>query len=334
MKIIIPMAGMGKRLRPHTLTVPKPLIKLAGKPIVQHLIEELAQVTNEKIEEIAFVIGDFGSDVENDLKNIAKKLNAKPKIYYQKEALGTAHAIYCAEKSLDGKVIIAFADTLFKTDFIIDKKPDSIIWVKKVKNPDDFGVVKLDNKNNIVDFIEKPKNFVSDLAIIGIYYFKDGKIMRNRIKHLLDNKIIVNGEYQLTDALQDMKKDGYIFKPGEVNEWLDCGNKNATVFTNKKLLEINGGNDKSKVKINNKNSIIIEPVYIENNVSVENSIIGPHVSLGTNTVIKNSIITNSIIQNDNLLTDCNIQNSMIGNNTEVNGSIIDISIGDYNKIKL
>ncbi len=328
------MAGMGKRLRPHTLTVPKPLIKLAGKPIVQHLIEELAQVTNEKIEEIAFVIGDFGSDVENDLKNIAKKLNAKPKIYYQKEALGTAHAIYCAEKSLDGKVIIAFADTLFKTDFIIDKKPDSIIWVKKVKNPDDFGVVKLDNKNNIVDFIEKPKNFVSDLAIIGIYYFKDGKIMRNRIKHLLDNKIIVNGEYQLTDALQDMKKDGYIFKPGEVNEWLDCGNKNATVFTNKKLLEINGGNDKSKVKINNKNSIIIEPVYIENNVSVENSIIGPHVSLGTNTVIKNSIITNSIIQNDNLLTDCNIQNSMIGNNTEVNGSIIDISIGDYNKIKL
>ncbi|MCK5823289.1 MAG: nucleotidyltransferase family protein, partial [Bacteroidales bacterium] len=177
MNIIIPMAGMGKRMRPHTLTVPKPLISIAGKPIVAHLVDELSKVYNDKIDEIAFIVGDFSQSVIEELKQIALSYNAEPKIYHQTEPLGTAHAVYCASESLKGNIIVAFADTLFKANFSIDENVDGTIWVNKVDNPSSFGVVKIDKNKFISDFIEKPKEFVSDLAIIGIYYFKQGEIL-------------------------------------------------------------------------------------------------------------------------------------------------------------
>jgi glucose-1-phosphate thymidylyltransferase len=171
MKIIIPMAGAGKRLRPHTITTPKPLIPIAGKPIVQRIVEDIAKVCTEKITEIAFVAGDFGRETESQLMDIAEKVGAKGKLYFQKSPLGTAHAILCAEKSLTGKTIVAFADTLFTADFRLDTRHDGIIWVQKVKDPSSFGVVKVNTRKIITEFVEKPKKFVSDLAIIGIYYF-------------------------------------------------------------------------------------------------------------------------------------------------------------------
>ena len=171
MKIIVPMAGRGSRLRPHTLTVPKPLIPIAGKPIVQRLVEDIAKVAGENIEEVAFIIGDFGDEVEKSLLQIAERLGAKGSIYRQEEALGTAHAIKCAEQSMTGNVVVAFADTLFRADFTLDTNSDGVIWVKKVEDPSAFGVVKLDDYGFITDFVEKPQTFVSDLAIIGIYYF-------------------------------------------------------------------------------------------------------------------------------------------------------------------
>ncbi len=161
MKIIVPMAGMGKRMRPHTLTVPKPLIQVAGKPIVQRLVEDIAKVIDEKIDEIAFVIGDFGKETEAKLIAIAESLGAKGSIHYQEEALGTAHAILCAQQALTGKVIVAFADTLFKADFKIETaQHDGIIWVQKIDDPRMFGVVKVNENNVITDFVEKPVNFV------------------------------------------------------------------------------------------------------------------------------------------------------------------------------
>jgi len=180
MKIIIPMAGMGKRMRPHTLTVPKPLVPIAGKAIVHRLVEDIAKVCGEKIEEVAFIIGDFGKETEQRLIKIAESVGAKGSIYYQREALGTAHAIYCAKESLGGKVVVAFADTLFKADFTLDTSNEGIIWVQKVEDPRPFGVVKLNDKNEITDFVEKPEHFVSDLAIIGIYYFQDGENLKKR----------------------------------------------------------------------------------------------------------------------------------------------------------
>ncbi len=326
------MAGMGKRMRPHTLTTPKPLIHIGGKSIVQRLVEGITDVLSEPVEEIGFIIGDFGEDVEKELLSIAEEISTKGKIYYQKEALGTAHAILCAAESLEGKVIVAYADTLFKADFSLDVSKDGIIWTHKVKNPSNFGVVKIDEKGNITDFYEKPKEFISDLAIIGIYYFKDGDYLKKELQYLIDNNTKTGGEYGITDALYNMIKKGTKFSTDKVEEWLDCGNKNATVYTNKRILEL----DKNKELISSSSqivdSVIVEPCFIGENVKIENSVIGPHVSVGENSVIRKSILGNSIIQNNSLIENMNIENSMVGNYTKISGKSSDLSLGDYSEI--
>lgn len=329
MRIIVPMAGMGKRMRPHTLTVPKPLIPVAGKPIVQWLVEDIIKVCAEKVEEIAYVIGDFGEEAEKNLIAIAEKLGAKGTIHHQDEPLGTAHAILCAKDALKGKVIVAFADTLFRADFKIDDKQEGVIWVNKIEDPRMFGVVKLNNEGTITDFIEKPAEFVSDLAIIGIYYFKDGEYLNKELQYLLDNNIREKGEYQLTNALENMKKKGTKFVPGKVDEWLDCGNKDATVYTNKRVLEINRSSAMISSNVKKDNSIIIEPCYIGENVELKNSIVGPHVSLGAGSKIENSVISNSIIQTNAKIKNSVIDNSMIGNAAEYNNAAEQLSISDY-----
>lgn len=330
MRIIVPMAGMGKRMRPHTLTVPKPLIPIAGKPIVQRLVEDIAKVCNEKVEEIAYIIGPtFGKEVEQSLIKVAESLGAKGTIYYQEEALGTAHAIMCAKDSIDGKVVVAFADTLFKADFKMDTAQEGIIWVQKVDDPKPFGVVKMDDKGVITDFVEKPQEFISDLAIIGIYYFKDGAYLRSELQYLLDNDIKDKGEYQLTNALENMKNKGAKFTPGKVTEWLDCGNKDATVYTNQRVLEFIKGNGLVSKSAVSSNSVIIEPCYIGENVKISGSVIGPYVSVGDNSVIENSVVKNSIIQKSTKINCANISNSMIGNHVEYKGKQAELSMGDY-----
>lgn len=261
MKIIVPMAGRGSRLRPHTLTIPKPLIPIAGKPIVHRLVEDIAGVINQPIEEIAFIIHkDFGVQVEKDLVAIAEKLGAKGSIYYQEQPLGTAHAILSAKESMTGPIVVAYADTLFRADFTLDTTADSVIWVKQVEDPSAFGVVKLDG-DRITDFVEKPKEYVSDLAIIGIYYFKSGETLRSELQYLLDNGIEKGGEYQLTDGLENMKLKGLRFVPGKVDEWMDCGNKNVTVETNSRLLGFLYQDQEDLVSSEAKieNSTIIQP---------------------------------------------------------------------------
>lgn len=326
------MAGMGKRMRPHTLTVPKPLIPVGGKPIVQRLVEDITKVCGEKVDEIAFIIGPtFGKEVEANLIDIAKQEGAKGTIYYQEEALGTAHAIMCAEKSITGKTVVAFADTLFKADFTMDTNQEGVIWVQQIEDPRQFGVVKLNGAGEITDFVEKPVEFVSDLAIIGIYYFKDGDYLKSELKYLLDNDIKEKGEFQLTNALENMKQKGTKFVPGKVTEWLDCGNKDATVYTNQRVLEFDKG--KKELRGNNvtlENSVVIEPCYLGENVKIVNSIVGPHVTLGKGTIVENSVIRNSIVQTNAKLISANIVNSMVGNHAEVKGKSLDLSIGDYN----
>ncbi|NDK57122.1 sugar nucleotidyltransferase [Pontibacter fetidus] len=333
MRIIIPMAGMGKRMRPHTLTVPKPLIPIAGKPIVQRLVEDIAKVCHEPIEEVAFIIGHFGEEVENDLREIATKIGAKGTIVYQEEALGTAHAIMCAKESLDGKVVVAFADTLFKADFKLDTNSDGTIWVQRVEDPRAFGVVKLNESGEITDFVEKPQEFVSDMAIIGIYYFRDGAYLRSELQYLLDNNIMDKGEYQLTNALENMKNKGTRFIPAVISEWLDCGNKNATVYTNQRYLEYikdEQGLVASSAKL--VNSVVIQPVYIGENVVIENSVVGPHASIGNNSSLTNSIVSNSIVQENTSIKNGNITNSMLGNFVSYERSPSDLSLGDFNTL--
>lgn len=335
MNIIIPMAGRGSRLRPHTLTVPKPLVPVGGKPIVHRLVEDIAGVLNNKIDNIAFVVGDFGTEVEQELIRVAEKLGAKGSIHYQTEPLGTAHAVLCAKEHLSGPTVVAFADTLFKADFKIDPNDDGILWVKQIEDPSAFGVIKMNGQGEIVDFVEKPKEFVSDLAMIGIYYFKDGEKLRMELEYLIDKNVVKGGEYQLPDALRRLTESGYKFKPGEVVEWLDCGNKEVTVFTNQRVLEYDKDRNAlfraSSVLI--ENSTIIEPCFIGEHVKISNSVIGPHVSVGENTTIIDSVVKNTIIQHNSSIKKAVVANSMIGSHVHYESVARDLSIGDYTTIK-
>ncbi|MBE7633615.1 nucleotidyltransferase [Tenacibaculum finnmarkense genomovar ulcerans] len=334
MKIIVPMAGIGSRLRPHSLTTPKPLTVIAGKPIVQRLVEDITAVVNQPIDEIAFIIGStakgFPSDTKDKLIAIAKSLGAKGSVFVQEEALGTAHAIYCAKEALNGSCVVAFADTLFKADFTLDANADGAIWVKQEEDPSAFGVVKL-NDGFITDFVEKPKEFVSDLAIIGIYYFKDGDKLREEIKHLIDNDIRPSGEFQLTEVLESLKQQGAKFIPGKVDAWMDCGKKDPTVDTNKQVLgfEQADGNNLVSDDVILENSEIIQPCYVGKNVILKNTKIGPYVSIGENSIVENSTIENSLIQTNVRIQNATLDNAMIGNHAKYNANYTSVSIGDY-----
>ena len=336
MKIIVPMAGRGSRLRPHTLTVPKPLIPIAGKPIVHRLVEDIAGVLNQEIEEVAFIIHEsFGKKVEDELIGIAHKLGAKGTIYYQNEALGTGHAIMCAKDSLSGSAVIAYADTLIRADFDLDQTADSVIWVKQVDQPEAFGVINLNENNEIVELVEKPKEFVSDLAVIGIYYFKDIAVLKNELQLVIDNNIIHGGEYQINDGIKQMMAKGMKFVPGKVDEWMDCGNKNVTVDTNSRMLGFlhNDGEHLVDYDVKLENSTIVPPCYIGKDVVLINATVGPNVSLGDGTHVQNATIKNSLIQNHPKIKNANLDNAMIGSHVSYDGNFTSISIGDYSVLE-
>jgi glucose-1-phosphate thymidylyltransferase len=327
------MAGRGKRLRPHTLTVPKPLVKIAGKPIVQHLVEDIASLLNdESLEEVVFVTGRFGEEVEQHLLEVASKLGARGRIAYQDEALGTAHAIWCAKEALQGKTIVAFADTLFKADFKLDQNADGMLWVKQIDDPSSFGVVKLNERGEIVDFVEKPQEFVSDLAMIGCYYFKEGKELYTEIEYLIENEVMKGGEYQLPDALRRMTEKGKVFAPGKVDEWMDCGNAKVTVETANRVLDLKYSGDFISPDAHIAHSVIISPCYIAAGVTITNSVIGPNTSIDEGCLIENSSISKSLIQEHTTIKNKVLAQSMIGSHVKLSAQKEVLSVGDYNEI--
>ncbi|MBP6001251.1 MAG: nucleotidyltransferase, partial [Flavobacterium sp.] len=318
------------------LTIPKPLIPVAGKPIVHRLVEDIAGVLNQQIDEVAFIIHEsFGTKVEQDLLAIAQKLGAKGTIYYQNEALGTGHAIMCAKDSLSGPAVIAYADTLIRADFDLDTSADSVIWVKQVDQPEAFGVVNLNPKGEIIELVEKPKEFVSDLAVIGIYYFKDVAVLKNELQSVLDNNIIHGGEYQINDGIKQMMAKGMKFVPGKVDEWMDCGNKDVTVETNTRMLGFlhNDGEHLIDYGVKQENSTIIPPCYIGEDVVLINATVGPNVSLGKGCHVIDSSIKNSLVQTHAHIKNANLDNAMIGNHVNFDGHFTSISIGDYSVLE-
>ncbi|MEP5340010.1 MAG: sugar phosphate nucleotidyltransferase [Algibacter sp.] len=339
MKIIVPMAGRGSRLRPHSLTVPKPLIPVAGQPIVHRLVKDIAKVLKQPIEEIAFVLGDpawFGEDVVSSLEDLAKNLGAKASIYRQDKPLGTGHAIMCAEPSLSGPAVIAYADTLIRAEFDLDPTADSVIWTKQVDNPEAYGVVKLNDNKEIVELVEKPEIFISDQAVIGIYYFKDVAVLKGKLQEILDENIMNGGEYQINDGIKRMMAEGKVFKTGTVDEWMDCGNKAITIETNQRMLgflKADGDEQLVASSVTLENSNIIEPCFIGENVVLKNTTVGPFVSIGNDSVIENSIIKNSLIQTNAAIKNANLDNAMIGNHVKYDGNFTSISIGDYSVLE-
>jgi len=337
MKIIVPMAGRGSRLRPHSLTVPKPLIPVAGQPIVHRLVKDIAKVLKQPIDEIAFVLGDpawFGDDVVSSLEKLATDLGAKASIYRQDKPLGTGHAIMCAEPSLSGPAVIAYADTLIRAEFDLDPTADSVIWTKQVDNPEAYGVVKLNDNDEIVELVEKPESFVSDQAVIGIYYFKDVAVLKEKLQEILDENVMNGGEYQINDGIKRMMAEGKIFKTGTVDEWMDCGNKAITIETNRRMLGFLKADGEEQLVASSatlENATIIEPCFVGDNVVLKNTTIGPFVSVGNGTVIENSTIENSLIQTYTEIKNAKLNNAMIGNHVKYNGEFTSISIGDYSR---
>ena len=332
------MAGRGSRLRPHTLTTPKPLISVAGTPIVEQLIYEIVKVVNDPITDIGFIIGDpvfFGEDVVAFLKKLAKELGAKAHIFRQDMPLGTGHAVMCAEKLLNGPVVIAYADTLIRTELTLDPEADGVIWVKKVDAPEAFGVVALDQSEKIINLVEKPKEFVSDLAVIGIYYFKKSEVLKAALKNVVVQDLLPGEEYLINHGILAMIKSGAVFKAGRVEAWMDCGNPEVTLKTNSEMLEIKNAEGESlhhhTAKI--ENSTIIPPCFIGENVKIINSIIGPGVSVGERTQIKNCNLKNCLIQNDSELENLTLKRAMIGNQVRYKGNPNFVSIGDYSYLQ-
>lgn len=339
MKIIVPMAGRGSRLRPHSLTVPKPLIPVAGQPIVHRLVKDIAKVLKQPIEEVAFVLGDpawFGDEVVNSLKKLANDLGAKASIYRQDQPLGTGHAIMSAKPSLSGPAVIAYADTLIRANFNLDPDVDSVIWTKKVDNPEAFGVVKLNERDEIIELVEKPETFVSDQAVIGIYYFKDVALLKNKLQEVLDENIMNSGEYQINDGIKRMMAEGRVFKTGTVDEWMDCGNKPVTVQTNARMLGFlkqDGEEQLIASSVSKDNATIIEPCSIGENVVLKNAQIGPNVSIGDDCIVENSTVKNSLIQTNTTIKNANLEDAMIGNHVTFDGNFKSISIGDYSVLE-
>lgn len=337
MNLIVPMAGRGTRMRPSTLTIPKPLFPIADKSIVEWLVYEISKSTNRAIDEIGFIIHpDFGKQIEQDLMQIASKYHCKGKIYYQEQALGTAHAILCAQESLKGNVLIAFADTLFKAKFDIDINKDGIIWTKAVENPQQYGVVVTDENKKILYFEEKPLKPVSNEAIIGIYFFKDGEYLKKELQYLLDNDLKEKGEYQLTNAMENMRQKGLDLYSQTVEKWLDCGNKSTTLYSHQEVLKSNAFVE----HLNNNiiNSKIIPPCYIASDVIIENSQIGPYVSIGEGSVLKNTQIKDSILMKNIFIENIQMHQSIIGNCAQIKSKnyspLMNVHISDYSNIEL
>ena len=329
------MAGKGTRLRPFTLTRPKPLLEIIDKPIVEHLINQITSTLSSEIEEIIYILGEeayFDSNVVDSLTLISKKYNAKTKVYRQLDKLGTGHAIMCAEESLSGPAIIAYADTMIQGKIEIDLNADGMIWVKKVEDPSSYGVVNLDEEHNIKELIEKPKDFVSDLAVVGIYYFKESSFLRDELKIHLKEKLEPGREYLLNYGIEKMIEKNKVFKSQEIEIWMDCGTPQLLLESAKTIM-------KSKEKYSNENNfsregkvIINDPVFIGKNVSLKNSTLGPNVSIGNNCVITDSKIQSSIVYNDSNISNANISNSILGSNCNYDGSNKEIFLGDYSQI--
>jgi glucose-1-phosphate thymidylyltransferase len=331
MKLIIPMAGRGTRVRPHSHTTPKPLLPVAGKMIVERIVETFGRTLDRTIDEIVFILGpDFEQEIKDQLSAMCDRQHAKASFHIQQSAEGTAHAVYCAEDDLEGECIIVFADTIFDMEGMVTiEDADSIIWLKEVDDPSRFGVA-VEKEGQITGFVEKPDEPISNLAIIGVYYFKEAADLKREIEYLLEHDIRGKGdEYQLTDALDRLLKDGNIFKKATVDEWLDCGTLPAWRETSAVIVE------KEATEIDERqfeDTTINQPVYIGDDVTLKHCEIGPYASIGDGCSLENSSLKNSLIQKYTTVEASVIKNSTIGKHVELKDVNQQVHLGDHSKV--
>ena len=324
MKAIIPVAGVGSRLRPHTLSNPKVLLNVAGKPLLGHIMDKLIA---SGIDEAIVIVGYMGDMIE---KWLLKHYSIKFTFVTQKELLGLAHAIWMCKPYVteNEPLFIILGDTIFDVNLdAVLKSPFSTLGVKEVDDPRRFGVAVTRNET-IQKLVEKPDTPVSNLAIVGLYFLKQAGSLFSSIDYLIDNDIKTKGEYQLTDALQLMIERGETFTTFTVHGWYDCGKSETLLSTNEILLKDNSSTKQYP------GSIINNPVFIADSARLENAIIGPNTTIGEHAVITNAIIKESIIGNDSLVEHIILEQSIVGNNASITGTARKINIGDYSEIRL
>ena len=330
MKLIIPMAGRGTRVRPHSHVTPKPLLNVRGKNMVERIVDTFVAVMPKGIDEGVFILGpDFGQQVRDQLTEICSARNMKASFVTQDVAQGTAHAVFCAEDHLSGDGIVVFADTLFyMSPDVSVADADVVAWVKEVEDPSRFGVAVREG-DKIVEFVEKPAELISNEALIGIYYVKDLDALRKAIAYLIDNDVRGHGrEFQLTDAFDRLLKEGKVFKTASVSEWLDCGTIPALLETTGIILK----KEETVSPDDFPGCTIVQPVYAGAGVKMVNSTVGPGVSLEAGASVTNSTLTNSILFKDASVSDSNLKDSLIGRSATVSGFDGTANIGDHSEI--
>jgi glucose-1-phosphate thymidylyltransferase len=326
MKVIIPLAGKGTRLRPHTHVTPKPMLRVAGKPVMSYVLDELKKLGN--VEQVIYITGHLKEKVED----FARKSLDIPSIFIeQKVQDGTAGAIALARDYVDAPVLIIFVDTIFDADLSIVNRTDAdgIIWTKEVEDYQRFGVVVTDDDGNMTKIVEKPKTPISKRANIGLYYISNWKLLYEGIDHVLASPKN-QGEYFLTDAFQYMIDKGAKIKVIDVEGWYDAGKIETILETNQTMLE----KGRARRPADGNGVTIVDPVYIEDNVSLSGSTVGPNVSIGTGSVIENSRLSHSIVGTGSRISQSSITNSLIGDDTileNVNGTV---TVGDNSEVRV
>lgn len=324
MRAIIPVAGFGTRLKPHTLTHPKVLLNVGGKPIIAHIIEKLF---DEGITEATFIVGYLGEKIEQFISKTYPNLKAD--YVEQKELLGLGHAIYQAAPTFnDDELIIILGDTVFDVNLNhISNSKFSALGVKEVEDPRRFGVAELDN-GFVSKLIEKPENPTTNLALVGLYYIKNSGLLTKSIEELMEKDIKTKGEFQLTDALQLMIDHGEKMATFPVEGWYDCGKPETLLSTNQFILS------KNKDDLEIDSVVINQPVYISPSAKIKNSVIGPYVSIGDNCDVADSIIKNSIINKNSKVQRMVLTDSIIGADAKVKGSMHKMNVGDSIELEL
>ena len=326
MKVIIPLAGFGTRLRPHTYTKPKPLINVAGKAVLGHILDKFAGLD---VEEFIIVHGHLGEQIQHYLATQYPQYRAR--FVEQKELIGQADAILRCRPFVDGPVLIVFVDTLFEADLsgLAREKADAVIYVKEVQDPRRFGVAVVGAEGWITRFVEKPESMDNRLAVIGMYYLKDSDALMCACQELMERDIQTKGEYFLADAFNLMVEQGQKFRTETVEVWEDCGKPETVLHTNRYLLEHGGAQE-----IATENSVLVPPVYIGKTAVIKDSVVGPYVSVAEGAAIVRSILRDCIINENAHIEDANLSQSLIGKDAHVRGYAQKLNVGDSSQVEL
>lgn len=333
MKLIIPMAGRGTRVRPHSHVTPKPLLHVKGRSMVERIVDTFNRVLPRGLDEGVFILGpDFGAEVREELREICERHGMEAHFGVQERAQGTAHAVLCAGDHLAGDGIVVFADTLFDMEpGVALEGADVVAWVKHVEDPSRFGVA-VREEERIVELVEKPKELISNEALIGIYYVNELAKLREEIEHLIEHDVRgVGGEFQLTDAFDRMLKEGLVFKTAGVTEWLDCGTIPALLETTRVILD-KEGEDLRQGEV--EDSVIHEPVYIGPGARVVGSVVGPYVSIEAGAEVHRSVVRGSILFREARIEGAMLEDSLIGQHAEVRSEPYTLNVGDHSEVRL